>query len=218
MKKFSFASLLALPAIASAQSLLLEYSVEDIGGGLYQYEFCLSTDDGWAPGMGWRWFIFGDEPGTGSGGTGVSPLTGFVGDPASLPIGPWTFYTSSGGGHNGPTLGGVLDYWIPATGDEVLTWRGTSTANLGEGELLFSSLAGTLGGAVAPNFAVATLKDGGADCYADCDGDGQLTIFDFLCFQNAFASGDPYADCDGDGAFTIFDFLCFQNAFAEGCD
>ena len=58
----------------------------------------------------------------------------------------------------------------------------------------------------------------GAGCYADCDGDGILTIFDFLCFQNAFATSDPYADCDGDGLFTIFDFLCFQNAFAVGCD
>ena len=62
------------------------------------------------------------------------------------------------------------------------------------------------------------LLDGATGCYADCDGDGQLTIFDFLCFQNAFASGEPYADCDGDGSLTIFDFLCFQNAFARGCD
>jgi hypothetical protein len=54
-------------------------------------------------------------------------------------------------------------------------------------------------------------------CYADLDGDGALTIFDFLAFQNAFASGDPVADCDGDGALTLFDFLCFQNSFAAGC-
>ncbi len=54
-------------------------------------------------------------------------------------------------------------------------------------------------------------------CYADFDGDGELTIFDFLGFQNAFAASDPAADCDGDGELTIFDFLCFQNAFAAGC-
>lgn len=61
MKKFAFASsLLALPALACAQSLVLEYSVEDIGG-LYEYEFFLSTDDGWQQGMGWRWFIWGDQ-------------------------------------------------------------------------------------------------------------------------------------------------------------
>jgi hypothetical protein len=54
-------------------------------------------------------------------------------------------------------------------------------------------------------------------CYADCDGSGDLTFFDFLCFQNLFAALDPAADCDGDRRFTFFDFLCFQNAFAAGC-
>lgn len=56
------------------------------------------------------------------------------------------------------------------------------------------------------------------DCYADCDGDGNLTIFDFLCFQNKFAVRDLAADCDLDGRFTIFDFLCFQNRFDAGCE
>ncbi|MFG0286276.1 MAG: GC-type dockerin domain-anchored protein [Phycisphaerales bacterium JB039] len=54
-------------------------------------------------------------------------------------------------------------------------------------------------------------------CYADCDGSGELDFFDFLCFQNAFATGDPYADCDGTGVLDFFDFLCFQNEFAAGC-
>ena len=54
-------------------------------------------------------------------------------------------------------------------------------------------------------------------CYADCDGDGELTFFDFLCFQNAFAAPDPYADCDGSRFLDVFDFLCFQNEFAAGC-
>jgi hypothetical protein len=59
---------------------------------------------------------------------------------------------------------------------------------------------------------------GEAVCYADFDGDGDLTIFDFLAYQNAFDSGDPAADCDGDGALNLFDFLCFQNAFDAGCE
>jgi hypothetical protein len=58
----------------------------------------------------------------------------------------------------------------------------------------------------------------GADCYADFDDDGSLTIFDFLAFQNAFDGGDLAADCDEDGILTLFDFLCFQNAFDAGCD
>jgi 6-phosphogluconolactonase (cycloisomerase 2 family) len=58
----------------------------------------------------------------------------------------------------------------------------------------------------------------GDDCRADLDGDGQLTIFDFLAFQNLFDSGDLAADFDGDGALTIFDFLAFQNEFDAGCE
>ena len=54
-------------------------------------------------------------------------------------------------------------------------------------------------------------------CPADFDGDGELSIFDFLAFQNLFDLMDPAADFDGDGAFTIFDFLGFQNAFDAGC-
>ena len=54
-------------------------------------------------------------------------------------------------------------------------------------------------------------------CRADLDGDGELTIFDFLEFQNLFASGDLTADFDGDGELNIFDFLAFQNEFAAGC-
>ena len=59
--------------------------------------------------------------------------------------------------------------------------------------------------------------DGMAPCRVDLDGDGQLTIFDFLVFQNLFATGDMRADFDGDGQLTIFDFLTFQNEFAVGC-
>jgi hypothetical protein len=54
-------------------------------------------------------------------------------------------------------------------------------------------------------------------CYADCDQSGGLDLFDFLCFTNAFNSGDPYADCDGSGGLDLFDFLCFTNAFNAGC-
>jgi hypothetical protein len=57
----------------------------------------------------------------------------------------------------------------------------------------------------------------GDACRADLDGDGSLTIFDFLAFQNLFDSGDLAADFDGDGALTIFDFLAFQNEFDAGC-
>lgn len=54
-------------------------------------------------------------------------------------------------------------------------------------------------------------------CPADLDGDGELTFFDFLAFQNLFAAGDLRADFTGDGALDFFDFLAFQNEFAAGC-
>ncbi len=55
-------------------------------------------------------------------------------------------------------------------------------------------------------------------CRVDLDDDGQLTIFDFLEFQNLFDAGEPAADFDQDGRLTIFDFLAFQNAFDAGCE
>ncbi|UYV13344.1 MAG: hypothetical protein NCW75_03445 [Phycisphaera sp.] len=54
-------------------------------------------------------------------------------------------------------------------------------------------------------------------CRADFDLDGELNIFDFLAFQNAFVTGDPMADFDFDGELTLFDFLAFQNRFDQGC-
>lgn len=54
-------------------------------------------------------------------------------------------------------------------------------------------------------------------CVPDFDGDGALTIFDYLLFANLFDAGDPRADIDGDGELTLFDFLAFQTAFDAGC-
>ncbi len=73
-----------------------------------------------------------------------------------------------------------------------------------------------LGGPSQSNFDNVFLNDG-TGCYADCDSTCSLDFFDFLCFQNSFASGEPYADCDESGTLDFFDFLCFQNEFAGGC-
>ena len=79
---------------------------------------------------------------------------------------------------------------------------------------------------LSPSFLVGSLEfvSGGAvierielPCRADLDGDGELTLFDFLAFQNLFSAGDLAADFDGDGSLTLFDFLAFQNEFAAGC-
>lgn len=68
---------------------------------------------------------------------------------------------------------------------------------------------------VAIPFVLEGTSSGG--CYADCEGDGDTDIFDFLCFQSAYASQTSYADCEGDGDWDVFDFLCFQGAFSSGC-
>ena len=71
-------------------------------------------------------------------------------------------------------------------------------------------------GSQPDNFVV--WQPGGDACRADLDGDGVLTLFDFLAFQNLFDAGDLAADFDGDGDLTIFDFLAFQNEFDAGCE
>ena len=71
--------------------------------------------------------------------------------------------------------------------------------------------------ALAAGLAIGSAAHAQAECRADLDGDGALTLFDFLEFQNLFASGDVRADFDGDGSLTLFDFLEFQNDFAQGC-
>ncbi|MCA9279995.1 MAG: trypsin-like serine protease [Phycisphaeraceae bacterium] len=54
-------------------------------------------------------------------------------------------------------------------------------------------------------------------CYADCDGNTTLNVFDYICFGNAYASGGTYADCDNSGSLNVFDYICFGNAYAAGC-
>ena len=84
-----------------------------------------------------------------------------------------------------------------------------------DGDLYAGGDFATAGGIAADQ--IARMACDGSACYADLDGDGELTIFDFLAFQNAFDAGDTVADCDADGDLTLFDFLCFQNAFDAGC-
>lgn len=72
-------------------------------------------------------------------------------------------------------------------------------------------------GTEGPGSVIVVYGRGPGPCQADIDGDGELTVFDFLSFQNLFDASDPIADFDGDGEFTLFDFLLFQTAFDLGC-
>ena len=140
-------------SILAATPLTLIYGVTPDGGGVYTYQFTLTLDnnDGtWAAGQNFNWIIFGDVAGPGS-----SNLTGFAGDSSALPIGPFTDYSASSGGHNGPTLlDTVGNGWIPTAIGQSLSWDGTSTADLGPGELLWSNLEGS---GTQADFVAATL-------------------------------------------------------------
>lgn len=139
-----------------ASPISLNYTVTDLGGGLYDYEFTLTLDNhdnSFAAGQGWSWITFGDVQG------GPTNLTNFTFDQNDFPVGAFTDGTFSFGGHNGPTLlmgNSNIAYWMPTTVGSVLQWSGTSTANLGQGSLAFSTLI-TTGGAVAADFETATL-------------------------------------------------------------
>lgn len=65
--------------------------------------------------------------------------------------------------------------------------------------------------------AIALTSAAAFGCPADCDQDGELTVLDFVCFQNLFLSGDDAADMNGDGILNILDFVAYQAAFEAGC-
>ena len=132
-------------------------------------------------------------------------------------------------GDPGLTTGGVLA--LPGFGDTGIPWSAVSTS-FGVADLTDTYATGAhtgysgtwwFGGANPPAVPYASFylnlygKTGGAGCYADCEGDGDLDVFDFLCFQNEHSNQTAYGDCENDGDWDIFDFLCYQNAYSNGC-
>ncbi|OAB63968.1 hypothetical protein AY599_16350 [Leptolyngbya valderiana BDU 20041] len=115
------------------------------------------------------------------------------------------------------TLGGSLevgfvDGYVPAGRDRFEIVRATSI----DGAFATTTIepVGPIGPAHIVSHGDAVIL---VICAADRDADGELTIFDFLAFQNLFDAGDLRADLDEDGQLTIFDFLTYQNRFAAGC-
>ncbi len=145
--------------LAGTTPLRMDFTVVEIGDGLYDYRFTLTIDnhdESWEPGQSWGWVVFADAQ------SADSPLPDFVGDPDDLPIGPWDTYTTSMGYHNGPTLWYVLDEWEPAAEGESLSWSGTSSYYTEE--LIFSTLVGS--GALA-NFEPMSFLGTGCDLEID---------------------------------------------------
>ena len=113
-----------------------------------------------------------------------------------------------------------------------ITQFGTSTDDIayalapdGAGGVMVAGRTfGNLGGPNAGGADVFLARYTIDSCYADCDqsmGNEVLDIFDFLCWQNDFVTGNSYAcDCDtstGPLVCDMLDFLCFQRAFMAGC-
>ena len=118
------------------------------------------------------------------------------------------------------TLVGGESYWIVASSSfGTYDWKASSPAETPTG---LATHVGATFGAYPPVGTSSILTtyfiEASTACRVDLDGDGQLTIFDFLAYQNLFDLGDLTADFDGDGQLTIFDFLAFQNEFDAGCD
>ncbi len=138
--------------------------------------------------------------------TGIGGITGFKG-----------MATAAGVGDD------VVTFFDMA-GNEVCAFRIVGGFGPGDGTMVpFSYVSDSLIGSVRVDGRESCFDDigytqGDAGCIADCDGDGVLTLFDFLCFQNQFDAGDLMADLDGDGILTLFDFLVFQNEFDAGCE
>ena len=107
-----------------------------------------------------------------------------------------------------------------ARGGDFYPFRGRPFTTLGVSYQ--QSLANMIELTLAGQITEMAYPEGGQgrivqSCYADFDLDGELTVFDFLAFQNAFDAGLAAADCNRDGSIDLFDFLCFQNGFDAGC-
>ncbi|GIW73532.1 MAG: hypothetical protein KatS3mg103_0054 [Phycisphaerales bacterium] len=129
-----------------------------------------------------------------------------------------TFGAASGIGIAIETTEGVVDifdYLSSGFGDTFMGF--TTQTPVTEVRIIASpSYGGTAVGEIFD--ADDMVYAGGEPCRADLDGDGQLSLFDFLAFQSLFDAGDLQADFDGDGQLTLFDFLAFQSEFDAGCE
>lgn len=130
-------------------------------------------------------------------------------------------------------------FWVRDAGFNVIPGQITLTYSDGTKDVFASGAKETFRGYRSDGEAIVQVRvlaeaDGGvegwpvmsdmylaypchADCYQDCDNDGDMDLFDWFCFINEFNEGRTYADCDGDGSHDLFDFLCYQNQFWNDC-
>lgn len=108
---------------------------------------------------------------------------------------------------DGATLPLILDQWVPLRAeidldndsfdiyynDEILAEDLIWTENVSGGGALQIDVIDLYTPNANPSYIddVSLVGDAGSTCRADIDGDGALTIFDFLAFQNLFDAGCP---------------------------
>src|SRR5439155_561061 len=54
-------------------------------------------------------------------------------------------------------------------------------------------------------------------CRVDINGDGLVTVGDFLEYLQLYSGGGTQADFNGDGRVDVQDFLAFPSAYRGGC-
>lgn len=160
----------------------LEYTVEELDSGRFDYEFDLildNADNSWSPGQEFDWFVFGDVPMGQS-----SPLTDWIFDPSrSDPnLQALTFST---GGHNGPTVGygATVQFpgYVPTAIGDTLEWAGTATSLADE--IAWSNLR-LSPGATRANFEAASLAAPKSPAIAE-----PSSVFSILLVGTALAMG-----------------------------
>ena len=145
--------------VAQATPLRVDYTVNDLGGGTYQYDFrfILDNNDGsWVSGQSWDWFIFGDRSGSANPSAFGPSITS-----------TWTWQSTdapftqqySGGGHEGPTSCYTTDgcsgiAWIPSAVGDSWSGSGTSPTLIADGDMYWSILVAS-NGASSIQFEIA---------------------------------------------------------------
>lgn len=128
-----------MSSIAQAVPLKLEYEVSALENGLFNYDFTLTYDKDYPTHvgtLGYNWIIFGGE-------IGQSPALADYTNEWDTTSSSMVQSTAAFAGGSVPVLvhkDGLNGLWLPAMDRYEISWSGVSTADLAQGELVFSTM------------------------------------------------------------------------------